>query len=167
MKNLDTVPYVFYTAVLLFFTGSLFLVPYLSSNPGTEETGKTLFKFYRPMCHQLPSRSFFIFGEQIPVCSRDVGIYGGMLVGALLFPFFFRLDETKLLPIWVMIIAMIPIGIDGSTQLLSNLVPLPFIGVYESNNLLRVATGLLIGGVMSLYAIPLLNGLWKEAVKEN
>jgi uncharacterized membrane protein len=35
------------------------------------------------VCHQLPSRSFFLWGRQMPVCARCVGIYGGAALVAL------------------------------------------------------------------------------------
>jgi uncharacterized membrane protein len=160
------IPYFVYAIALTAFVLSLFAIPYLESSPSTAETGSFLFHAYRPMCHQLPQRSFFVFGAQMPVCARDVGIYAGMLLGALAFPFLFRMDGEKLLPLWVFIGAMVPIGIDGGVQLVSGYFPLPIIGAYESNNMLRLATGLLMGVVMSLYAIPLLNSVWRGINKE-
>ncbi len=160
------IPYFVYTLALIAFVLSLFVIPYLEASPGTEGTGSLLFHLYRPMCHQLPGRSFYAFGAQMPVCARDVGIYGGMLLGALAFPFVFGMRSTKLLPLWIFIGTMIPIGIDGGVQLVSGYFPLPLIGVYESTNPLRLATGLLMGIVMSLYAIPLLNGVWQGYMKE-
>ncbi|MFH1470547.1 MAG: DUF2085 domain-containing protein [Candidatus Micrarchaeota archaeon] len=154
-------PYLFYTALVAAFVASLFIVPYIEAAPGMEQTGKSIFILYRPMCHQLPERSFFVFGAQMPVCSRDIGIYGGMLLGALAFPFLFGMRSEKLLPLWVFIGAMIPIGLDGGIQFVTAYVPLPIIGTYVSNNPLRLATGLLMGAVMSFYAIPLLNGVWR------
>ena len=161
MRNTDAIPYLFYTFLLFAFVASLFVVPFLESNPSTSETGRALFLIYRPMCHQLPSRSFFVFGKQMPVCSRDFGIYFGMLLGALAFPFISGIRSTKLLPVWILIGSMVPIGIDGGVQLVSQYTSIPFIGTYESNNPLRLATGLLIGMAMSFYAIPLLNGIWQ------
>jgi uncharacterized membrane protein len=36
------------------------------------------------VCHQLPGRSFWIFGAPIPVCARCLGIYLGSALGLLL-----------------------------------------------------------------------------------
>jgi uncharacterized membrane protein len=35
------------------------------------------------VCHQLPARSFHLFGTQMPVCARCAGIYIGAAVTAL------------------------------------------------------------------------------------
>jgi uncharacterized membrane protein len=86
------------------------------------------------MCHQLPMRSLFIGGIQQAVCARDIGIYVGMALGGLLFAFkvpdFFRTKRFFLL-------TMVPIAIDGVTQTVLQL--------RESNNIIRVATGLAFG----------------------
>jgi uncharacterized membrane protein len=33
------------------------------------------------VCHQLPERSFFLDGQQLPVCARCTGLYAGGLAG--------------------------------------------------------------------------------------
>jgi uncharacterized membrane protein len=35
------------------------------------------------ICHQRPERSFHIFGAQMPVCARCVGLYAGAATGAV------------------------------------------------------------------------------------
>ena len=35
------------------------------------------------VCHQLPPRSFFVWGSQMPVCARCTGIYAGAAVAAI------------------------------------------------------------------------------------
>ncbi len=87
-------------------------------------------------CHTIKERSFFINGNQMPFCARDMAIFFGMTFG-LLFALFIRIP----LKWWWLIGGLVPIGIDGTVQLLTP---------YESTNLMRVLTGGLAGIVTSL-----------------
>lgn len=80
-------------------------------------------------CHRRPDRSFYINGEQMPICARCTGELIGMIV-AVLSCFFYRPSIT------VTLILMVPMLIDGFAQLLTS---------YESNNIKRVITGFLFG----------------------
>ncbi len=84
-------------------------------------------------CHTIAERSFFINGNQMPFCVRDVAIFLGMALG-LGIALFIRLP----LKLWWLIGGLIPIGVDGVLQLLTS---------YESSNLLRLITGGLAGFV--------------------
>ncbi len=101
-----------------------------------------------------------ISGYKMPVCSRDVGLYGAMLLGGLIYPLTRRLDDKTVYPGIFLLIAMIPIGIDGSLQLVSEMGILPF--VYESTNLIRLVTGGIAGFVASFYAIPMLINIFSK-----
>ncbi len=102
-----------------------------------------------------------VTGFKFPVCARDIGIYLAMLLGAFAYPLFFKLEDKKILPPSILIAALIPIGIDGTIQLLSdigiNLLGFP----YESTNLIRLLTGGLAGFVASFYIIPILNRMFR------
>ncbi len=82
-------------------------------------------------CHQKASRTLFINGNEMPYCSRDLGIFIGMMVGSLL-GLYIVLD----LKLWLMIAGLAPIGVDGVGQLL---------GFWESTNPVRLLTGGLAG----------------------
>jgi len=99
-------------------------------------------------------------GYKFPVCARDVGIYGAMLLGAIAYPFMFGIPNRKVYPVIYLVIALIPIGIDGSLQLVSELGLLPFI--YESTNLIRLLTGAIAGFVAALYSIPILVNMFSS-----
>lgn len=81
-------------------------------------------------CHQMPERSLYFRGKQLPICARCTGILLGYLAG-IFFAFMFGK-----LPIPATILCFIPLIIDGGGQL---------IGKWESSNLRRLITGLLAG----------------------
>ena len=89
-------------------------------------------------CHQLRERSFIIKGKQLPLCSRCLGVYGGLLLSipiALFCPVNFHI---AILLIFIMII-------DSETQ---------FLGLRESNNYIRLITGLFFSyGFVSIIVI--------------
>ncbi len=99
----------------------------------------------------------YAFGQ----CARNTSIYLFMLVGALLYPLYRKTISTHVPhPAWLLL-ALVPMGVDGTTQLLAGMNPnwywLSFMGLHESTNLLRVLTGGIAGFAISFYAIPLLN----------
>ena len=79
-------------------------------------------------CHQMPERSFFIRGYQLPLCARCTGIYLGHIVAFLLNPFI-------TFPLWLGLL-MLPMIADGTIQYFTS---------YRSNNAKRFATGLVFG----------------------
>lgn len=86
------------------------------------------------LCHQKPERSFFLNGNQMPFCSRCTAIWVGLAIGlAVMIGYTIELNERFMA---IIIMSLIPIGIDGTGQLL---------GFWESTNLSRVITGLIIG----------------------
>ncbi|UCE74458.1 MAG: DUF2085 domain-containing protein, partial [Methanomassiliicoccales archaeon] len=87
-------------------------------------------------CHTYKERSYFINGNQMPFCVRDVAIFFGLALGLGIA--LFKVFEIKL---WWLIGGLIPIGVDGLLQLLTS---------YESNNVLRLITGGLAGLVTTL-----------------
>ncbi|HMB82258.1 MAG TPA: DUF2085 domain-containing protein [Vicinamibacterales bacterium] len=40
-----------------------------------------VYEMGRAVCHQLPARSYYLWGAQMPVCARCTGIYFGALLG--------------------------------------------------------------------------------------
>ncbi|RME46333.1 MAG: DUF2085 domain-containing protein [Chloroflexi bacterium] len=90
-----------------------------------------------------------VFGSQTAVCHRDIAIYGAVLVAGLVFGLV--RDRLKPLPFKFFLLFVIPIAVDGFTQLLGGLVP--FLPARESTWFLRTVTGALfgIGGVWLAY----------------
>jgi uncharacterized membrane protein len=91
------------------------------------------------LCHQKEERSFFINGNQMPFCARCTAIWLGLAVG-LGFLVFYKIELNEKF-IYLIIIGLAPIGIDGVGQLF---------GFWESTNIVRLITGLLIGIVVGI-----------------
>lgn len=88
-------------------------------------------------CHRRPDRTLKLKGRYFPVCARCTGIYLGALC-TLLSSYFIKdsiLTDYKYL-FFISLILMIPTTVDGITQLLK---------WRESNNFIRVTTGLFCG----------------------
>ena len=79
-----------------------------------------------------------------------MAIYAAMLVGGLVMPFLYDVKSRKTPTIWILVLAAVPIAIDGGTQL---------IGMRESTNALRLFTGATIGFVIPSFLVPLVNDL--------
>ena len=65
-----------------------------------------------PVCHQIPERSFHLFGEPLAACHRCTGLYAGCTLGVLLWPwlpaFAARLSAN---PRWIAVFFM-PLVVD-------------------------------------------------------
>jgi uncharacterized membrane protein len=115
-------------------------------------------------CHQMSSRSYSINGNQMPVCSRDVGIFIGMSVGFLtafftdtssgvcnaiisIFPKrirsrILRRINPKNFAAIIISVFLLPMITDGFIQLTTS---------YESTNPWRTVTGFLFGWILALF----------------
>jgi uncharacterized membrane protein len=101
-------------------------------------------------------------GYKIALCERDLAIYSALGMSALAF----QALKKKVKPIpwyWWFIFALIPIAIDGFSQLpgISSGWPV-WLPRRESTPFLRVLTGTLFGGVTGLYMLPLMEDSLKE-----
>ncbi len=107
-------------------------------------------------------------GYKFPVCSRDIGIYTFLLLGLVAYPFVFDTHSLKVPNMLWFVLAIAPLGIDGTLQLAGSLgYPLPIIGFYESTNLIRLLTGLPAGLALAIYIIPIVNNLMAFFVSES
>jgi uncharacterized membrane protein len=167
--------YVIYIVLVGLLTASMFLAPLIA--PSNLAAFSEAQSYYAPLCHQLTSRSLCYFpekgsvedcitinqfseskdsvvnkngvtGYKFPVCSRDVGIYVFMFIGGIVFAFRNRTDSKEIPPAIWLILALIPIGIDGGGQ---------FIDLWESTNTIRLITGAIAGFAVPFYLIPLMN----------
>jgi len=101
-------------------------------------------------------------GYKVAFCERDVAIYGGILLGGLAFALV--RGRVKPLSIWVwFFVGVLPMAIDGGSQLISGTPLLPAgLGPRESTPLLRTMTGLLFGVLSVWLAYPYLEQSMSE-----
>ncbi|MDE3078139.1 MAG: DUF2085 domain-containing protein, partial [Chloroflexota bacterium] len=119
------------------------LAPLLAA-AGWRPVAQEIFAAYGWVCHQMPSRSFFILGQQMAYCERNTAIYGSMAVAGLLWGRYGR-KLTGLHPLLYGLLVM-PMAVDGFTQLF---------GLRESTWQLRVLTGTLFGVASVWFALPI------------
>jgi uncharacterized membrane protein len=82
-------------------------------------------------CHQLASRSYYLNGNEMPFCARDLGIFIGLVAGMAL-AFIIKARPS----LFLVILGLVPMALDGGLQLLTD---------YESSNPMRLLTGALAG----------------------
>ncbi|MET1160270.1 MAG: DUF2085 domain-containing protein [Thermoprotei archaeon] len=101
------------------------------------------------ICHQKTSRSFIINGNQMPVCSRDLGLYSGALIAYLylyilekkkpltyrrLINTFFKKEKKLFTALYIALV--LPLLIDFTLQYTTS---------WSSNNYIRLGTGMAFG----------------------
>jgi uncharacterized membrane protein len=100
-------------------------------------------------------------GYKVAFCERDVSIYAAMLIFGLLF----ASTKRRLSPlpwyIWF-VVGILPIGLDGLSQIISQLPVLSIIPYRESTPFLRVLTGGLFGFTTAWFGFPLIEETMSE-----
>lgn len=125
---------------------SILLAPLAEANNLTA-VSTPIYKFFSYICHQMPSRSFYMENHSFAVCSRCFGVYAGLLFGFVAYPFFRSIEEIEPLPRFWLFPALIPMGLDWS---------LGFFGVWENTHFSRFLTGSILGTVCAIFIIPAL-----------
>ncbi len=99
-------------------------------------------EFSRIICHRIPSRCIKINGLVLPLCARCLGFYSSLIIGfilSLLFGIAHLFEKKEMLVLVIIFVS--PLAIDGITQLFR---------FRESNNYLRLTTGLVAGFVCGI-----------------
>jgi uncharacterized membrane protein len=101
---------------------------------------------YSYVCHQMPSRSYFVAHYQMAFCERDTAIYTSMALSGVLWGRFHR--RVPYLHWSIFLLLATPIALDGFTQLF---------GLRESTWQLRTITGMAFGLGCVWFGFPLLD----------
>ncbi len=139
---------------------------------------------FHPLCHQLPERSFFLFGPSVTysydqlaallgqgtvpqrwvgssdlgfkmaVCERDIAVYGSMVVAGVVFNWLRRLRP---LSVRGFLLLIVPMAVDGGGQ---------FIGLWSSTWITRGITGALFGVACIALTYPYLERGMREVRAE-
>lgn len=135
---------------LVLFAGLPVLAPILLAT-GNTGTANLIYHLYSYTCHQMPSRSFFVLGQQVAFCQRNTAIYLSLALAGLLFGLLRH--RLRPLPFRLYLLFILPMAVDGFTQLF---------GLRLSTPLLRVWTGGLFGLATAWLAFPYLEMTFGE-----
>ena len=126
-----------------------FVAPWLASLDGAtaQRIAREIYSAYSYTCHQLPQRSWFLFGQQMAYCERDAAIYPAAFVSGLVFAWARGRGSRARLGWRGYLLLITPMAIDGFTQLF---------GLRESTWFLRTVTGSLFGAASVWLAYPYL-----------
>lgn len=112
--------------------------------------GTLTWLFFGLTCHQIPERSFHLYGYPFAVCARCTGIYFGFLLGLLLYPMFKKWEKHEL-PSWKWLFwAGLPAGLEFIFSKL---------GILNIGLILRSFSGMIIGGTVAFFIMPALYNL--------
>ncbi len=103
-------------------------------------------------------------GWKVALCQRDVAIYAAIAVFGVMYGVLRRAGvRVPYLSFWAyLLLAIVPIGLDGFSQLFSSLVP-SFYPIRESTPFLRVLTGSLFGLGNAWLAFPYIEESMEES----
>ncbi len=142
MESAPKISYVLVCCII--FNLMIVTAPFFASL-GLERAAFYNYLFFSPLCHQVTSRSFLLFGYQLAVCGRCVGVSVGVLSGSLLLGVMNRKRLMHEYDPKIFFMTCIPMGVD---------VLLNMTGFYTSPAFLRAATGFLVGMILPFYVVP-------------
>ena len=131
-------------AILIF--GSIIIAPRLFAGGSSAKSwGMIIYNAFRGLCHQDPARSYYWDTLPYPVCHRCIGIYGGALLGLLVYPFTRYFRKGTFPSLLIFLIFAVPVAIDPL---------LGIIGVWDGHPYVRTITGGMIAFIGSFYIVP-------------
>ncbi len=114
------------------------------------------------LCHQRIDRSFNSGTFNMPVCSRCTGIYLGIFLSLLALILIERRVKGEFPSLKIVLVSV------GAFLLMGLEVVLSTLGFIQSNNIIRMSTGFLMGWCMVLLLLPLANNsMFKKYLRKN
>ncbi|MFC2145698.1 DUF2085 domain-containing protein, partial [Actinomycetota bacterium] len=114
------------------------------------------------LCHQEVDRTFSVGMLNMPVCSRDTGIYLGIFISLITIILIERRRKGEVPSLKIILITVGVFLIMGLDVVLS------FLGIIDSNNIIRLITGFFTGWFMVFLLLSLAtNVMFKSFVRKN
>ncbi len=105
-------------------------------------------------------------GYKVALCERDVAIYGALFLAGLIYTIPYIRNRLRPVPLWLyFILGVLPIGIDGFSQLLSE-PPFNLWPMRETSPFFRTLTGALFGLMNAWLAFPYLEESMRQTAAE-
>ena len=129
--------------------------------------GATLIERLRALdggiCAQAPSHSFWPGGQQLPLCSRNTGIYSGFTATLLVLVVMGRQRASNFPGRWVLVVLGAAVAFMAEDGFNSFFLDLGLPHLYQPHNLLRLFSGLGTGVAMCAIIVPVANTLiWRQ-----
>ena len=119
------------------------------------------------ICHQIPERSFFLNGRQLPLCARCTGTFLGAIVGLVAMLLLGRRRASRLPSVYSLLILVFFVGFwafDGLNSYMTFFPGAP--NLYEPQNWLRLTTGMLNGLALLIILFPIFSyTLWRDTTR--
>jgi len=114
------------------------------------------------LCHQRADRTFNVDILNMPVCSRCTGIYLGIFISLITIILLERRIKGEFPSLKIVLITV------GIFLIMGLDVVFSFLGIIESNNIIRLVTGFFTGWFMLLMLLPLANNvMFKRFMSKN
>lgn len=118
---------------------------------GMETPAKVIYDVYSFFCHQQHWKSIHVHDHQIAWCTRDMFIWGSMMIVGLIV----KIRRISPLSLFWLIVYSLPVALDGGIQTLAAILGYGSgEAFYVSNNFFRMLTGTLFGTAIGLYMLP-------------
>jgi uncharacterized membrane protein len=126
------------------FVGAIVAAPLLRAR-GLPLAAQVLYQGFHAACHQMPERSFYLWGFPLAVCARCFGLYAGVLAGITFYPLARGVWRRDMPGRAWLVLGVLPTTVDFGLGLF---------GLWENTHWSRFSTALLAGAVTAFYLVP-------------